>query len=275
MRIGERLSSSQSSGPKEGTELRKKSIALRQREVLFFIPIILFAAGLSAACGGTEEEEAASPAAQPVETAREISGADLQQMVLRQADLGSAYASFTLDEESGFVSKDQRAEMAFNPADEKRDLDRFGYVNSYAESYSEPTLTEPNASLPAEGPISIDTEVLLFDEADQAGGYLADDLADSKGDVGAAASGGRVESFEEFGVVSIGDEAWGGRLVLVVSDESGEEIRFHFTGIELQRGQMVGFVVILLVDDENVADEVISLARKLDERIKAVLAEEA
>ena len=244
------------------------------RSRVLVVGAALLAAGFGAACGGGGDEEGASPAPSPspVETAREISGGELQRMVLRQTDLGPAYQNFLLDEESGFVSKERRAENAANAADEEQDLDRFGYLNSYVEEYSQQSLTDPDAPLPAEGPIFIDTEVLLFGDADGAAGYIADDLTDEMGYVGLAVLGGRLESFDEFDVAGVGDAAWGGRERVVFEAESGEEFRYYLTGIEVQRGQLVGFVVLLRVDDEDVSTEAISLARQLDERIQAVLA---
>jgi len=256
-----------------GPNLKKEDIKMRNKIVVLGTALLL--AALGAACGGAGgETPSPTSSPQPIDTPREIRGGELQRMVLRQTDLGPAYQNFVLDEESGFVSKERRAENAANAADEEQDLDRFGYLNSYVEEYSEPSFVDPEAPLPAEGPVFIDTEVLLFGDAAGAAGFIADDLTDEMGYVGLAVFGGRLESFDEFDVAGVGDAAWGGRERVVFEDESGEEFRYYLTGIEVQRGQLVGFVVLLRVDDEDVSTEAISLARQLDGRIQVVLAGE-
>jgi len=250
-------------------------------------PIILgvgLLALLLAACsGGAERQQtpkpsptvaqpSATPTATPVdETAREISTGELSRMVLPKAELGAAYQNFPLSEDSGFASKEQVVENDLNPTDEGQDLDRFGFANAYSESYDEPSLADPEAPLPSEGPTNVGTTVYLFRDAPGAAGYLDDELADIKNLVGSAVVGGRLESFQEFAVSTAGTKAWGGRAALTFTDETGEQTRVYVTFVNFHRGRLFGSVFILRVDDLDVSAEARTLAEKLDQRLLAVL----
>jgi len=219
--------------------------------------LVALALPLLSACGGGGPSDP---------TAREITDEQLSLMVLPLSDLGSQYADFELDEEeSGFHSNEQAVEDALDKEDEARDVEQFGQVNSYEEQY-----LSSGAFLEGEGPALIGTQVYLHEEADGASGDLRDSVEDAKRQVGKSKEGVAFESLEEFDAADIADEsaAYNFRAATTSGDENAT---FHGTAVGFRRGRIIGGAIILRLDDQDVREEVTAIARKLDERILAVL----
>jgi hypothetical protein len=199
-------------------------------------------------------------------TDREITDEELALMVLPQSELGPEYADFELDEEeSGFNTNESEIEDAFDPEDEAADVERFGRVKGYGEEYS-----AFDAVLEGQGVYLIATDVDLFEDADGASGEFRDTVEDAKGQVGETNEGATLESAEEFDAGEIADEAAGYAFRATTSaDEDG--VTLYGTTVGFRRGRIIGSSVIIRLDDQDVQEEATALARKLDERIQAVL----
>ena len=199
-------------------------------------------------------------------TDREITDGELSLMVLPLSDLGSQYAQFELSQdESGFQSNDKTIENAFDPEDETADVQRFGRVKGYEEDY-----LSSEGLLGGTGPFHIATAVILHERADGTSGNLKDGVEDAQKAVGGTKDDATLETSEEFSVKDVGQEAAGlFQKGSVAGDDGG--LTFYQTLVGFRQGRLIGSVSITRLDDEDVRDEATALARKLDDRILAVL----
>ncbi len=220
---------------------------------LLVLPLSALLLVLGFGCGGESDP-----------TDREITDAELVAMVLPQEELGSDYADFELDEDSGFGSNEDRIEDSWDEEDEAEDVERFGRTKGYRESYSSFA-----ALLRGEGPCLIGTSVALYEDADGAGGDLNDDVEDRKKAVGTVDEDVTLEDAEEFEPDRVADEAAGLEMALSFAD--GDGTTMHGTVLGFRRGRLIGSVIIARFDEQDVREEAEELARKLDERIQAVL----
>jgi len=198
-------------------------------------------------------------------TDREITDGELSLMVLPQSDLGSQYADFKLDDTSGLQSNEQVINTAFDTEDEAQDVEQFGRANGYEESYTF------SAAQPEEnGPIHIATGVILHKDADGASGNLKNGVEDAQQAVGKTKEDVTLQGVETFEVGNIGQEAVG--LVQKASLKVGEqELAIEQTLVGFREGRLIGSVTIGSLAGGDVQEEATALARKLDERILAVL----
>lgn len=224
---------------------------------LLLVPPFLFTLAV-VACGGQADL-----------TAREITDEELRLMVLSAVELGPQYAEFEFDEdESGFRSNEDEIEEDFDPEDEAEDIERFGRVNGYADAYS-----FPEAISEEQGVFFIATAIGVYEDADGASGDLKDEVVDAQRQIGMSIEDVTLEDTEEFGADGVGDESAG--LILTLSASDDQRLTFYGTFVGFRRGRLIGSVVISRLDEEDDRDEVAALARKLDERILAVLRGEA
>ncbi len=197
-------------------------------------------------------------------TDREISDGELVAMILPQADLGPAYADLQLDDDSGFETSEDAIEDAFDEEDEAEDIVRFGRVTGYGE-----TFISTAGFISQEGVFLIAVDVSIYESGDGASGYLQDELEDTRREVGVSRDGGILERLDEFHPEGVGDESAG--MFAVLKAAEAEALPFNVTLVMFRRGRLIGEVVIVRFDEEDVRQEVTELAHKLDERILAVL----
>jgi hypothetical protein len=227
---------------------------------LLAVPVPLVLLAVMIACGGGEEDL----------TAREISDDELAAMVLPQETLGPQYAQFTPDEDSGFESNEETSEGDFDPKDEAEDVRRFGRVNGYAQSYLASDAEPEEGVSQGEEALLISTNVILFQNAAGAAGNLKDGVGDARRQMGKTSEGGlTLEDAKVFKVEDIGDEAAG--LALRASAESDQGITLYSTLVGFRRGRLIGVVQVIRLDEQDTRAEVVGLARKLSDRMMAVL----
>jgi hypothetical protein len=216
-----------------------------------------FLMAVAVACGGGG----------PVDlTDRDITDEELALMVLPQSELGPDYADFQRDEDqSGLKSNEQTIKDAFDPEDESSDVDQFGRLNGYGDEYS-----SLEALTDGQGVFLIATDVDLFEGPDGASGDFRDTIDDAKRQVGETSEGVTFESAEEFVVSEIADES-AGYVFRATATGDQNKITLQGTTVGLRRGRIIGSAIIVRLDDQDVGEEVTALARKLDERIQAVL----
>lgn len=221
---------------------------------------VLLAALLFTACGGGESDP----------TAREITDEELSLMLLSQADIGAEYAGFEFDEDdSGYESNEDQAVDDFDPEDEAQDIEKFGRVSGYAARYS-----RFQALLEEEGPFTLSLDVDLFEDADGASGYVADSITERQQQVGQEAEGVVLEELTPLDVEKIGEEAVAWRMKVTLEDQEGDQFTLYATFVGFRKGRLLGSVTVGRFDDQDIGSEVAALARKLHDRILAVLAGE-
>jgi hypothetical protein len=235
-----------------GALTTRKEIRMR----LLFTVLAALALLSASACGGG--------GGQADLTDREITDGELSLMALPLSDLGSQYADFELDDTSGIQTNEQAIESAFDQEDEAADVERFGRVEGYEEDY-----LSSDALMEGTGPFYISTGVILHETADGASGNLKDGVGDAQRAAGATQENTTLESTETFSVEDVGQEAVG--LLQTVSAQGDDGGSYYRTVVGFRQGRLIGTVSILRLDDEDVRDEATALARKLDERILAVL----
>ena len=215
-------------------------------------------------CGGGEADI----------TDREISDEELALMVLPQEEFGAEYAGLELDEgASGFLSNEEAIENDYDGEDERGDIERFGRVNGYAEVYSSPLGAEDDPSALSETGLMVGIGVELLRDTEGASGRLEDEIADYEREFReeAGAEEGQEAELRLFSPAGIGDEAVGLQMEFPVPVDAGLKVFYNATHVSFRRGRLVGAIVIGEFYDRDRRDEVVALARKLDERIQAVL----
>ena len=196
----------------------------------------------------------------------EISDGELVAMILPLADLGPAYADLEFELGSQLRTNEDAAEDAFDGEDEAEDIVRFGRVTGYAEGF-----ISLEALSNREGVFAIGTIVAIYESGDGASGYLRDDLEDMRREVGVNpdSDAGMLERLDEYHPEGIGDEYVG--IFAYYTPGEAEPLPSNLTWVKFRRGRLIGEVTIVRFDEEDVREEVTELARKLDERILAVL----
>jgi|GEM_PF-5372230 len=220
--------------------------------------LLLSLAAVAVACPGSTDL-----------TLGDITDEQLRLMALSLPQLGSDYANFELDEdESGFQSNEDAIQNAFDPGDEGEDVQQFGRIDGYGETYS-----SLESLFRGDGVFLIGTTVSLYADAQGASGDLKDEVADTERQVGTTSEEVMLAAAEEFDPGKIGDESAG--LFLTLSPATGAELTLHGTVVGFRQGRIIGSTFIVRFDDQDVQEEAAALARELDERILAVLRGEA
>lgn len=222
---------------------------------------LLFAVCLAvlSGCGGGEADV----------TAREIGDEELALMVLPQDELGTEYAELELNEDgSGFLSNDEVIAESHDRDDERRDIERFGRVNGYSEAYS-----TTGGFLAGEGLPDVMMGVELLRDSAGASGRLEDEIADYETELREQAEeeDAQEADLRPFSTGGIGDEAVGLQVRFTIPVDGGLKLSYYATYVSFRRGRLVGAVLVGESEDRDRRDEVAALARKLDERIQAVL----
>lgn len=230
---------------------------IRSRALLAWVAVIALSAAL-AACGDNGE---------PDLTVGEITDEELSLMVLGRADLGEEYTDLRFIDQSDFITNETRVKWALDPEDEADDLERFGRLNGYEAVYvafSKPT--EEGGALD-----EIRIGVALFADPAGASDYLEDELTDIEQGIGGEHLGKTLEEAKRFKVGGIGDRSVGFRARASAATGQDSALPTNVTQVYFSRGRLLADAAISRLDDEDVSKEVESLARKLDERIQAVL----
>jgi hypothetical protein len=242
-----------------GSAMKMTSVATA---LLFAICVTLLSA-----CGGGEADL----------TARAISDEELALMVLPQEELGAEYAELELrEDESGFRTNDMTIEEDVDPDDERQDVERFGRLNGYSETYASSSFLGESAFGFDEEGMLVAIGVELLRDREDAPGYLEDSVSESEAmflDEAEGQEGLELElDSRRFSPGGVGDGALGLQMYLGAAMDDVSVLSVNTTFLAFRRGRLLGIVgVVLGGEKEDKRDEVTALARKLDERIQAVL----
>lgn len=244
--------------------------ALPSVRFLVSLTAALVCALVLAACGGGGEEEQQGDL-----TAREITDQELILMLLPKAEMGEQYAGLSFVHDPGLRTANDIIDAALDPEEQAEDLERFALVSASDVVYAESTIAEESGEPTGQ---TVAFAVHLFEDAEAALGYVEDELADFEGQIGATRTWPRdreqkLTAAEQFKPGRIGDESRGMRFTLAVSFiDPSLTVDAHATMVWFRRGRLLASVSISTnTGDEDFREAAEALARKLDERIQAVL----
>ena len=217
---------------------------------------------LSAACSGRDGAPAADI----------VIGEEQLAAILRSitnASFGDDYLRMELSvDDSGPTTAEDLIEDADNPDDERADLTNYGFVQGYETYYF-----RSEAIFDREGPFVVGATVNLFETADGASDYLADDLADGKRDLSGTSETGSLQAFDTFDT-DVGDQSWGAFVRILGDAEfygTAADFDTSFSIVSLRRGRLVATAGVFRADGTDATAEALTVAKEIDERIQAVL----
>ncbi len=216
--------------------------------VRFLVPLTgaLVCALVLAACGCGGGEDL---------TAREISDEELFLMLLPKAEMGEDYAGLS-------VVRDP----AFGTASDS--------IGAFDVAYAEATIDEESGEPTGQ---TVAFAVHLFEDAEGASGNVEEELADWEGQVGAMRTGkqhwdSQLTAAERFKPGRIADESRGIRFTMTHFIDPPSGIDEHTTVVWFRRGRLLASTSISTTfGNPDFREAAEALARKLDERIQAVL----
>ena len=238
--------------------------------VRFLVPLTaaLVCAFVLAACGGGGEEGREGL------TAREITDEELVLMLLAKAEMGEQYAGLSFVHDPGLTTADDIIKEAFQPEEQAEDLERFPLVSASDVVYAESTIAEESGEPTGQ---TVGFAVYLFEDAEAASGYVEEELADLEEQVGSMRTGPahwdqKLTAAERFKPGRIGDESHGIRFTLTSFVDPSLTIDARATVVWFRRGRLLASVSIsTTIGGPDFRKAAEALARKLDERIQAVL----
>lgn len=208
------------------------------------------------ACDGTTADD----------TPRAISDDELAMMVLTLEDFGSEFANFKPSEQNGLMTAELRAENSIDPEAEAANLEGFGWVSGYQDIYFNPQAGKEEAEV-----WFVHSGVDVFENAKGAADYFEESWAQLEDDVGTTKDGGILDKAETL-AVDLADEATSFRFHIRLEEDPSSQ--YWASGLAFRRGHLVAAVGIYDFEEQRLEDTLLDLARKLDERIGSVLADD-
>lgn len=200
------------------------------------------------------------------DTTRKISQEEMAQMALTLEDFGGAYADFEADADNGFETLEQRVEDDFDPEDETKDLQEFGWVTGYGADFTSSQAVQSRA-----GVYTVGSGVDLFKDAAGASSDFDDSVSELSEMAGTTSNGLTVEEVETFDV-DVGDEAIGAHIKGYVEDDEGTKIGVWASLLGFRHGRLTGTVGFATFDERTFEEALKGLGSVMDQRITSVLA---
>jgi hypothetical protein len=225
---------------------------------LWFLPAAILAALICACSGGNSVSQSVAKAASP--TARQVSQADLPNMVLTSGDMGAAYTGFAVDSaQSGPQTRDDRINDACDPQKQASELDATRWVAGYD------TELGPTSGASPDGTFLIVSSVDLFEDANGSAEAFQQMIADSLGEANTECQGVNIGNVKEFAPPIIGDESWGSDASFTVPSDD-QNLSGVLTTVIFRQGQVIVSVWVMRLGDAGAPDEAVRLAKALVER---------
>jgi len=195
----------------------------------------------------------------------EINRDELAIMVLPRGELGSEFAAFEVDDDSGPGSARRLADNTMDPDDTPASLKRAGWTTGYDLTYS------TKKRLAGEGrrsAVSAGTSADLFATETDARSFILGEIRQFERFEGKTHEGVKLLRTDEFDV-AVGDESWGVELEFRTG-----RVTVRSTGVIFRHGRLVATAFHLRADGADARAQTASLALKLENRIEHVLAGE-
>jgi hypothetical protein len=168
-----------------------------------------------------------------------------------------------------FIDNDNAARASADLLDTAESLAERGRIVGYTDTYFDASALYATGELPA-GPFQVFTRVQMFDTAESASAWLDRSLQDSRDFVGETRNRFTILDLLETPAPDLGDQAMIQRTVGVFSGPPSIES----TGVLLRwrRGQILGAVQVVTINEESYTAAALGLALTMDARINDVLA---
>jgi hypothetical protein len=232
-----------------------------------FLLLTTILAVLTLACGGGGNGGEEAPAD---DTAREITDAELSQMVLQLVDFGPEFSGFSADSGNGPTNLESASQDDFDPAAERADLEKFGFTSAHEVYFS---TTNPTDG----GTFFLGSQTAMFQTADGADGYFQDNEAEIVEDVGKTSDGVTLVEAQKFDLNINGGQSQAVRGIASFADEDGTPNDVWIVVAEYRRGRLLGSVAIYTfapsdLEKARLEGIVGSLASRMNDRMATVLA---
>jgi hypothetical protein len=198
------------------------------------------------------------------DTSREISEAELSQMVLGLDLFGTEYAGFTAEEPTGPLTIEQTAEEEDDPAAERADLEQFGWVASQKAAF-EGEWAEGQAA-------GLGSMVYAFETSEGAAGYMDDSEGEFR-ELSSEDGITRIDISEH----DLSDEAISLLIEGEEDMEDGSKLEVSGWAMAFRRGRLVGVVHIFALNADDLEKtrlegKVEVLADLMNKQMESVLA---
>jgi hypothetical protein len=203
------------------------------------------------------------------DTAREISAAELSQMVLELGLFGPEYAAFVPDVgNTGAVNIDSASADSFDPADERTDLENYGFLFGHEMYFS---------GNEAGGTVFLGSEVAVFQTPNGAAEHLLESDRETLTQRGKTSDGATLVEAHKFEFDSGADSELGMYGLIRVAEDDGSTRDLWVVAAEYQRGRLLGHVGVYAIgpndlEKRRLQGKVEALAQLMNDRMKAVLA---
>ncbi len=223
---------------------------------------VVAAAALLAGCGGSKQAPPRStPTPRPVESSIDLTYDQMAILTLTLQDYGPRYSGFELSPASGNLSLTGRAQEACQPLNEAGALSKYGWSRGYVREYvpADPTGADTQ---------SVASYIDVYGSSESASAILTYDVQSRREDTRVANGcfGVTIEGVDNIVVSGVGDQVIGTRERF-----SAFGIRGSISTVSWRRGKVVASVVLGRLTSEDSTDELIALAKKLDERLAPVV----
>lgn len=233
---------------------------MRQISAVISCTLLVLVAGCS---GGPPARSTPAPSPTPDLTTirRDLTDDQLAGITLELADYGSRYAEFRPSPASGVQTLATRAELACDASRQSNALSKYGWIKAYAKFFASPDPGQPQT-------VAVGTNVDVFSSKENATDKLNSDAAAVADDVrsGHGCFGYAIEGVEPLAVTGIGDQSWGVRERINI-----HSLRGSINVVMFRRSNIVALVEIVRLSSEDSTDELMGLARAVDNRIAPFL----
>ena len=238
------------------------------RRIAFISALIVTAAMI--ACKDNGAPDQGNPINEtPTASELNITDQDLSLMVLPLKDMGPEYAKFELSDDSGFQSNAHVIETADDVEDRRNDVAQFGRINGYEDIYLSAKALRNGAGVFMAG-----TDVDLLADAEKCSASIENYADDMVRAIGTTNAGWTAEKADKYYPGQIGQRAVGVTVTIGISAEAGlpPQVQvLHGTIFSFCRGRLMGGATIIRADNGDAEEATAAMARKLDQRIQAVL----
>jgi hypothetical protein len=219
--------------------------------------VVCFAVVVIAGCGGGGSDG----------STQGVTRSQLAGMVLPKSALGANARGMRINRESGYLSNARAAATDMDPRMTRNSLSRGGRLFGYALVYRLGESEFEDALLSGAGLVQTGTLVDLYRDKAAASSHQRTSVNDLLALVGKPIKdGATLERASTFNVGRIADAVIGVRFAVRIN-----RLVIYYTEVAFHRSSLLAGVFEVRADAKNVDAAVVSVANKLDQRIRRVL----